>query len=414
MSQDIVDSWTVFARGMSIHKPSAKVRMAVAAWPDDAPRGAVAAFCREHQVSRSWFYKVRAASTELGRWQAMELASTRPRRSPSSTSQEMIETVLAVRVELEKGGWDNGPLSVQSALLRRGVESPSRATLARIFTRAGVVIAEPKKKPRSAFRRFVHPAPNCLWQIDATEWTLVNGRVVVIFQLLDDHSRLALASLVASSENSIDAIRVVKLALARHGIPRKFLSDNGSAFNPSRRGWVGQLVLLLRAHGVTPITGKPGKPTTQGKNERVHKTLHKYLNAQPPAETIDELQDLVDVFDEYYNTQREHQSLPSGMTPKEAWDATPVAAAPDLPDPDGDYHHIDRAIEPRGEVQVFGTRFMIGKIHGNSHCHIIYNATEITFFDTAGTELISYLIPPAGTRYVGKRSARQTEVSTMS
>ena len=77
---------------------------------------------------------------------------------------------------------------------------PSRATLARIFSRAGVVVPEPKKKPRSAFRRFVYPAPNCCWQIDGMDWTLAGGKGVVIISLIDDHSRLALASLDATGE----------------------------------------------------------------------------------------------------------------------------------------------------------------------------------------------------------------------
>src|SRR6185295_2112899 len=104
------------------------------------------------------------------------------------------------------------------------------------FVRAGVVIPEPKKEPRSAYRRFVYPNPNGCWQIDATEWILASGRKVVVFQLIDDHSRLALASLAASGATSEAAIRVVDLAMSRHGVPQKFLSDNGSALNPTRRG----------------------------------------------------------------------------------------------------------------------------------------------------------------------------------
>jgi putative transposase len=59
--------------------------------------------------------------------------------------------------------------------------------------------------------------------------------------------------------------------------------------------------------GVEPITGKPYKPTTQGKNERFHQTLFRYLNKQPLAQTLDELQTQVDAFDHIYNTQRPHQ-----------------------------------------------------------------------------------------------------------
>lgn len=59
---------------------------------------------------------------------------------------------------------------------------------------------EPKKKPRSAWRRFVYPAPNACWQLEATEYVLTGGRKCVIFQLIDDHSRYTGASHVAWSE----------------------------------------------------------------------------------------------------------------------------------------------------------------------------------------------------------------------
>ena len=65
------------------------------------------------------------------------------------------------------------------------------ASLARIFREAGVARLEPRKKPRSAWRRFVYPAPNACWQLDATEYVLTGGRTCVIFQLIDDHSRYA-------------------------------------------------------------------------------------------------------------------------------------------------------------------------------------------------------------------------------
>ncbi|GAA1336130.1 hypothetical protein GCM10009611_00690 [Arthrobacter roseus] len=240
----------------------------------------------------------------------------------------MVKLALEIREGLERGGFDHGPLSVRAKLRRMGLTPPSRATLARIFTRAGVVIPAPRKRPRSSYRRFVYPAPNCCWQIDATEWSLSNGRKVALFQLIDDHSRLALASLAASGETSEAALQVVATAIARHGIPQKFLSDNDAALNPTRRGRQGILVNYLKTLGVEPITGKPYKPTTQGKNERIHQTLHKYLNRQAPAVSLDELQEQLKTFDQYYNTEREHQSLPPGTTPKEAWDATPIATAP--------------------------------------------------------------------------------------
>ena len=59
---------------------------------------------------------------------------------------------------------------------------------------------------RSAWRRFVYPAPNACWQLDATEYVLTGGRQCGIFQLIDDHSRYAVASHVAWGETTEAAI----------------------------------------------------------------------------------------------------------------------------------------------------------------------------------------------------------------
>ena len=205
---------------------------------------------------------------------------------------------------------------------------PSTASLARIFREAGVARLEPKKKPRSAWRRFVYPAPNACWQLDGTEYVLTGGRRCVILQLIDDHSRYALASHVAWGETSEAAITVFDKAVAAHGVPQRLLSDNGASLNPSRRGVLGQLVVHVMGLGVEPITGKPYKPTTQGKNERFHQTLFRYLDKQPLASSLAELQAQVDAFDHIYNTERPHQGLPGRVTPLMAWEATTKAEAP--------------------------------------------------------------------------------------
>lgn len=175
---------------------------------------------------------------------------------------------------------------------------PSTAALSRIFRDAGVARVEPRKKPRASFRRFVYPAPNACWQLDGTEYVLTAGRKCVIFQLIDDHSRLAVASHVAWGETSEGAIAVVKKGITAHRVPQRLLTDNGAALNPSRRGAVGQLVTCVTRLGVEAITGKPYKPTTQGKNERFHQTLFRWLDKQPLAGTLDELQQQVDEFDQ--------------------------------------------------------------------------------------------------------------------
>ena len=111
-------------------------------------------------------------------------------------------------------------------------------------------------------------------------------------------------------------------------MPQRLLSDSGVALNPSRPGYEGQLTSYLLSLGVEPITGKPCKPTTQGKNERFHQTLFRYLDKQPLAKSYAELQVLVDRFDYYYNNERPHQGLPGRVTPRRAWDATEPVPPP--------------------------------------------------------------------------------------
>ncbi|GFG76978.1 hypothetical protein MPRG_02540 [Mycobacterium paragordonae] len=108
---------------------------------------------------------------------------------------------------------------------------------------------------------------------------------------------------------------MVDKAIAAHGVPQRLLSDNGLALNPSRRGYLGQLVEHLASLGVAAMTGKPYKPTTQGKNERFHQTLFRYLDKQPLARTLAELQTQIDAFDDIYNNERPHQGLPGRITP---------------------------------------------------------------------------------------------------
>jgi hypothetical protein len=136
-----VDTWAAgLLLFMSKSQPDIRIRHAVATWPDDSPRGAVTAFCRKHNVSRAWFYRVRAAAAEVGPVKALEKRPTLPSTMPTMTAPAMIDLLLGAREELKELGLDHGPLSVMAKLSRQGFRPPSRATVARIFARAGVVV----------------------------------------------------------------------------------------------------------------------------------------------------------------------------------------------------------------------------------------------------------------------------------
>ena len=162
-----------------------RVRLAIVQWPPDAPRGAVSTFCLEHGISRETFYAIRKRAAVDGPAAALEPRSRRPKGSPSKLTDEIARQAIGVRAALEQSGLDHGPISVHDKMRALGMTPvPSTASLARIFRDAGVARVEPKKKPRASFRRFVYPAPNACWQLDATEYVLTGGRKCVIFQLI--------------------------------------------------------------------------------------------------------------------------------------------------------------------------------------------------------------------------------------
>jgi putative transposase len=175
-----------------------RVRLAIAQWPDDAPRGSVTTFCLEHDLSRKTFYAIRKRARTEGQAAALEPRTRRPSRSPNRIYDEVKALAVGVRAALERSGLDHGPISVHEKMKLLGMEPvPAVSSLARIFRDAGVARLEPKKKPRASYRRFVYPAPNACWQLDGTEYVLTGGRKGVIFQLIDDHARFAVASHVA-------------------------------------------------------------------------------------------------------------------------------------------------------------------------------------------------------------------------
>ena len=74
-------------------------------------------------------------------------------------------------------------------------------------------------------------------------------------------------------------------------------------------------------------------PQTQGKNERSHQTLTRFLDAHSPK-TLEQLSKLLVKYREHYNYRRRHHALKIGtpyLTPGQAWDAGEHRASTGIP-----------------------------------------------------------------------------------
>lgn len=273
-------------------------------------RATVTQVCAELGLSRDSYYRYRRRFAAEG-LAGLGPRSRAPKTSPTRTGDAVTALIVTARKELEREGWDNGALSIHARLRHNGLTDPPCArTIHRVLARHGLIEAEPAKRPRSSYRRFVFPATDDCWQIDAFEHVLADpeATVVVVFEILDDHSRYHLDSLAWPSETTEGAWTAMTRAISRYGPPRMVLTDNGLAFTGRR---VNTRVLFetnLARLGIKLINSRPGHPQTNGKNERAHATAQRWLAAQPPATTLHGLQALLECYRTAYN-RRPHQGI---------------------------------------------------------------------------------------------------------
>jgi integrase-like protein/winged helix-turn helix protein len=322
----------------------------------------VSAACRDLGISPKTFYKY------LGRFTAEGVTgffprSRAPRSSPALTSAAVEDAIVLARKELDDRGecGDNGPVSIRWRLQDQAMDSvPSRATIARVLSRRGLVVPAPRKRPNSSkSRRFEMASPNDMWHMDGFGYRLGGDKTTAtVLQIGDDCSRLDLADLAAVSENGADVWTVIETAIDRYGLPRRVLTDNGSAFNGHRQGFTTALENRLRALGVTPISTSNAHPQTNGKSERGHSTLQRWLQRQSQADDLPQLQSLLDTYRPWYNNRR-HQSL-GGLSPQQRWDLADQTR-PDgtaIPPPPMITRHI---VSPHGTIGVDGHEIAIAK-----------------------------------------------------
>ncbi len=283
---------------------------------------------RSHGISQSWIYEL-VARYRQGGYPALEPCSRRPRSCPHQLGADVQATILDLRQELAAAGHDAGAHTIAHHLIGKVDKVPSVATIWRVLRRAGLITPQPRKRPRSSFKRFEADLPNEMWQADATHWLLADGSEVEILNLIDDHSRLVVASVTFPTIKAADVVQVFYEAAQAYGYPAAWLSDNAAVFSgESRRGKV-IIEAELENLGIRCIHSTPYHPQTCGKVERFHQTLKRFLAKQAVPQSLAHLQLQLDAFRTYYNQQRPHRAL-DGQTPLTAFNAR-IKAKPSQP-----------------------------------------------------------------------------------
>jgi transposase InsO family protein len=371
------------------------VRMAAAlagAVPD------VSAFCVEQGISRQSFYKWRRRFAEAG-IEGLTERSRRPRHVPGQSPAEVEDQVVRLRKQLADDGADNGPDSIRWALLAqpdRLPVVPSRATIARILTRRGLVIPAPKKRPHSSRNRFVFPRPNDCWQSDWTSWVLADGSPVAIAGTLDDHSRYLGGLRAGRGDGDAGLVWVtMTAAIGECGIPARSLTDNGLVYTGRFINATVAFETNLAALGVQTLNSRPFHPQTCGKIERHWQTLKRWLRARDPASTVTELNAQLEDYRDFYNHRRPHRAH-RGRTPGAVFAATAKARPAQHPLPVPliltTSHVIPNGVAPVGPYDI-----NVGRRWAGHHLDVIRDGEHLTLF--SGTRLVRELTIDPTRRY---------------
>ena len=286
-------------------------------------QSSVTAAAAEYGLSRGHLHRLLRRYREGG-LDDLEPRSRRPCTSPHRTADAVRGRITALRTELTAGGLDAGPATIAWHLEREGLPVPSISTIRRILHAAGMVVPEPRKRPRSSWIRFEAAAPNEVWQSDFTHWRLADGSEVEIINWLDDHSRYLLACTVFRRVAGDDVVATFTAAGDAHGWPAATLTDNGAVYTSRFTGGRNSFEYLLAYLGIRQKNGAPGHPQTQGKVERFHQTLKRWLGRRPAAADLASLQAQLDTFRPVYNEQRPHRAI-GRHTPAAGYTGRPKA-----------------------------------------------------------------------------------------
>lgn len=352
---------------------SERIRLVVEALKGEE---SMAALSRRFGVSRKTAHKWAQRARQVESLALLEELSRRPHGSPGATKEDVVRQVVALR---RKHGW--GGRKLQGLLAKEGIQL-SRSTVDRILSREGLIGESERHRP--AVRRFERSQSNELLQMDFKgEFRPPRGGVVYPLSVLDDHSRYVLVLAPLRTQEGAKVQPVLAGAFEEYGVPEAMLVDHGTPWWSSTNGHgLTRLSVFLIQQGVQLVYSGIGHPQTQGKVERMHRTLKQWFAHHGLPSSWSGFETALTEFRREYNEVRPHEAL--GMTtpatryqrsarryqpqPPE-WEYPPGSHVARLRSNgclylDGRYHFVCHALEgERVRYDLFGQRVLVSYRH---------------------------------------------------
>lgn len=320
------------------------------------------ALCRAWGVSAKTAYKWQVRQAEAGSAGLADRLRV-PRHSPLRSSEGIEAHVLALGALYPRWGARKLRCLFAQEGSVPGMEVPAVSTVHAILRRHGALPGRSKAAAVPARGRWARERPNELWQMDFKgHFALAHGGRCHPLVLLDDCSRFCLGIFACADERTHTVKRALTWVFREHGLPQAMLMDNGSPWGNTREQVYTPLGVWLLALDVAVLHGRPRHPQTQGKLERLNRTLDEEVLQGHPSGFAGqtEVQTALDEFRCRYNGVRPHEAL-ALETPARRYAPSPRAFPEELPRIEYEAADTVRRVQQGGWVSYQGREYRLPK-----------------------------------------------------
>ena len=232
--------------------------------------------------------------------------SRRPIHSPNRTSPAIENMIVDVRKE--HPAW--GAYKIHQRLIDLGQEGlPCVTTVNNILKRHGM-IKESESAKRKKWKRFEMDNPNESWQMDFKGYFYIGKIQCHPLTVIDDYSRYLIGVRACTNEKRITVHEELTEIFKKYGLPETIATDNGSPWAATgvRDEYTKLGVWLIRL-GIRLRRIPPYHPQSNGKIERLHRSLKAEVIQGRIFKNIEECQHEFDKWQYVYNYERPHQAI---------------------------------------------------------------------------------------------------------
>src|SRR5262249_48154421 len=152
-------------------------------------------------------------------------------------------------------------------------------------------------------------APNDVWSADYNgQFRTGDGRYCYPLTVADGFRRYLLGCQALGSTAGAEAKPIFTRLFKEYGLPKRIRTDNGVPFATNTLARLSTLSAWWVRLGILPELIEPGRPTQNGRHERMHRTL-KAETTRPAAGNLAAQQRRLNPLREEVNDQRTPQAL---------------------------------------------------------------------------------------------------------